>query len=150
MFILKLLLRVDSNRGPLCQRPPKGVQLFMQQLFSQKSLNSRKLNSHSVSPDWAIFCTLGNNSKPGARIILPKLPTLLGNFCKGAKMIYFSAEIIIGQLLQTFGDFYLVTLLTFERQPSLSYLGLSAIYTKRVFLRFYQAVRIKLQYKQND
>ena len=60
-------------------------------------------------PDWAIFCTLGNHSKQGANIILPKLPTLLGNFCKGVKTIHFSIEIIFGQLLYTFGDFYLVT-----------------------------------------
>ena len=44
------------------------------------------------------FCTLGNNSKPVATIILPKLPTLLGNFCKGVKIIHFSSEIIFGQL----------------------------------------------------
>ena len=61
-------------------------------------------------PDWAIFCTLGNNSKPVATIILTKLPTLLVNFCKGAKIIHFCSEIILGQLLWTFGNFYLVTL----------------------------------------
>ena len=65
-----------------------------------------------VRPDWAIYWTLGNNSKPVATIILPKLPTLLGNFCKVAKIFHFSSEIIFGQLLQTFGDFYLVTLLS--------------------------------------
>ena len=64
-----------------------------------------------VRPDWAIYWTLGNNSKPVATLILPKLPTLLGNFCKVAKIYHFSSEIIFGQLLQTFGDFYLVTLL---------------------------------------
>ena len=41
---------------------------------------------------------------------LPKSPTLLGNFCKGVTIIHFSSEIIFGQLLLTFGDFYLVTL----------------------------------------
>ena len=45
-----------------------------------------------------------------ATIDLPKSPTFLGNFCKGDKIIHFSNEIIFGQLLQTFGDFYLVTL----------------------------------------
>ena len=45
------------------------------------------------------FCTLGNHSKPMATIILPKLPTLLANFRKGAKIIHFSSEIIFGQLL---------------------------------------------------
>ena len=52
-----------------------------------------------VWPDWTIFGTLGNHSKPVATIILPKLPTLLGNFCKGVKIIHFPSEIIFGQLL---------------------------------------------------
>ena len=45
------------------------------------------------------FCTLGNFSKPVATIILPKLSTLLGNFCKGVKIVHFCSEIILGQLL---------------------------------------------------
>ena len=53
----------------------------------------------TVRSDWAIFCTLGNYSKPVATIILPKLPKLLGNFCKGAKIIHFSNQIIFGQHL---------------------------------------------------
>ena len=65
----------------------------------------------TVWPDWVIFGTLGKNSKPVAKIILHKSPTLLGKFCKGAKIIHFSSEIIFGQLLLTFVDFYLVTLL---------------------------------------
>ena len=56
------------------------------------------------------FCTLGNHSKPVARIILPNLPPLLSNFCKGVKIIQFSIEMNFGQLLYKFGDFYLVTL----------------------------------------
>ena len=56
------------------------------------------------------FCTLGNFSKPLATIHLPKSLTFLGNFCKGIKIYHFSSEIIFGQLLQTFGNFYLVTL----------------------------------------
>ena len=63
-----------------------------------------------VWPDWAIFCTLGKFLKPLATINLPKSPTFLGNFCKGVKSYHFSSEIIFGQLLQTFGDFFLVTL----------------------------------------
>ena len=62
-------------------------------------------------PDWGIFCTLGNFFKPLGIINLPKSLTLLGNFRKGVKILNFSCEIIFGQLLQTFGDFYLVTLL---------------------------------------
>ena len=32
-----------------------------------------------------------------ARIILPQLPTLLGNFCKSVKIIHFSSEVIFGR-----------------------------------------------------
>ena len=65
----------------------------------------------SVWPDWAIYWTLGKFLKPLATINLPKSPTFLGNFCKRVKIYHFSSEIIFGQLLQIFGDFYLVTLL---------------------------------------
>ena len=52
-----------------------------------------------VRPDWAIYWTLGNFSKPLAAISLPKSTTLLGNFCKGVKTLIFSCEIIFRQLL---------------------------------------------------
>ena len=45
-----------------------------------------------------------------ATINLPKSPTFLGNFSNGVEIYHFSSEIILGQLLQTFGDFFLVTL----------------------------------------
>ena len=38
-------------------------------------------------------------SNPVATVILPKLPTFLGNFCKGVKIFNFSSEILFGQLL---------------------------------------------------
>ena len=62
-------------------------------------------------PDWAIYWTLGNFSKPLATINLPKSPTFIGNFCKGVKIFNFSIEIIFGQLLQKFGNILLVTLM---------------------------------------
>ena len=62
------------------------------------------------NPDWVIFCTLGIYLKPSAPINLPKSPTCLGNFCKAVKIYHFYSEIIFGQLLQRFGDFFLVTL----------------------------------------
>ena len=40
----------------------------------------------------------------------PKLPTVVGNFCKGEKIHHFSSEIIIGQIFQQFGNILLVTL----------------------------------------
>ena len=64
----------------------------------------------AVLPDLAIYWTLGNFLKPLAAINLPKSPTVLGNFCVGAKIFNFSSEIIFGKLLWTFGDFSLVTL----------------------------------------
>ena len=54
----------------------------------------------------------GNFLKPLATNVLPKSPIFLGNFCKGNKIHHFSSEIIFGQLLQTFGNFFLVTLIT--------------------------------------
>ena len=63
-----------------------------------------------MCPDLAIYWTLGNFLKPLATINLPQSPQFLGNFCKRVKIIHFSSETILGQLLQTFGDFYLVTL----------------------------------------
>jgi len=59
----------------------------------------------------AIYWTLGNFLKPLAPINLPKSPTVLVNLCVGAKIFNFSSEIIFGQLLWTFGDFSLVTLI---------------------------------------
>ena len=36
----------------------------------------------------------------------------LRHFCKGVKIYHFSSEIILGNFLKTFGDFFLVTLLS--------------------------------------
>ena len=52
----------------------------------------------------------GQLLKSLATINLPKAPTFLGNFCEGVKIYNFSSEIIIMQLLLTFVDFFLVTL----------------------------------------
>ena len=45
------------------------------------------------------FCFLGKHSRPVPPIILPKLLTLLGNFCKSVEIYHFSSEIDFGQLL---------------------------------------------------
>ena len=50
--------------------------------------------------------TLGNFSKHVATINLPKFPSFLDNSCRGVKIFNFSCEIIFGQFLQIFGDFY--------------------------------------------
>ena len=65
-----------------------------------------------VWPNLAIYWTLGNFLKPLATINLLRSATSLGNFCVGAKILNFSSETIFGQLLWTFGDFSLVTLIS--------------------------------------
>ena len=97
IFLFHFLIEVTSHFTPLCQS-------------IRASVHCRP-SWPPVRPDWAIFCTLGNFFKPLATISLPKSLTFLGNFCKGVSIYQFSSEIIFGQLLQTFGDFYLVTLL---------------------------------------
>ena len=59
-----------------------------------------------VWPDWAIYWTLGIFLKPCTTINLPKSPKILGNFCKGVKIFNFSRNIIFGELLRTFVDFF--------------------------------------------
>ena len=68
-----------------------------------------ELELEAVCQDLAIFCTLGHFLKNLATINLPKSTTFLGNFCKGVKIYHICSEIIFGQVLQTFGDFFLVT-----------------------------------------
>ena len=57
------------------------------------------------------FLDFGQLYKAFGKINLPKSPTFLGIFCKGVKIYHFSSEINFGQLLLTFGDFLLVTLI---------------------------------------
>ena len=65
---------------------------------SRSNMQVRKLRLWSVWPDWAIYFTLGNFSKPVARIIFPKLPTFSVNFCNGVIILHCSSEIFFGQL----------------------------------------------------
>ena len=64
-----------------------------------------RLSSLSAWPDWAILCFLDKHSKPGATIILPKSLKLLGNFCKGVKIIHFYSEIILGNFYRRLAIF---------------------------------------------
>ena len=57
------------------------------------------LECQSEWPDWVIYCTLVNFSRPVATIILPILPTFLGNICKVVKIFHLSSKIIFGQML---------------------------------------------------
>ena len=66
----------------------------------------------------SFFTTLGSVTRLGDllyfgqlfKAFLHKSLTFLGNFCIGVKSYHLASEIIFGQLLQTFGDFFLVTL----------------------------------------
>ena len=49
---------------------------------------------------------IGQLFKALATINLPKTCTFLGNFCKRVKIYHFPSEIIFGQLLSTFWDFF--------------------------------------------
>ena len=69
------------------------------------------------------YWTLGNFLKSLAAINLPKSLTFLGNFCKGVNIFHSSSEIIFGQLLWTFGDFFLVTLITYHISMIADYLN---------------------------
>ena len=60
----------------------------------------------SVWPDWAIYCTLGNFSKPMATIILSKLPTFLGNFLKQSKSFIFLVKSFLGNFYKNLATFY--------------------------------------------
>ena len=71
----------------------------LRRFFDRKCNVSSRLWWRPVCPDWAIYCTLGNFSKPVATIILAKSPTFLGNFCKCVKIFHFSSEIICRQFL---------------------------------------------------
>ena len=52
----------------------------------------------AVWPDGAIYCTLDTFSKPVQQLFCQNYH-ILGNFCKGVKIVHFSSEIIFGQLL---------------------------------------------------
>ena len=102
-----------------------------------------------MCPVWAIYWTLGNFSKPLATIYFFKSPTFLGIFVKMFKSIDFSSEIIFRQLLYTFGDFFLVTLLV----TSLLSLSLSLCLSLSVSLPIVQRLaqdeyKITLEHKQ--
>ena len=58
----------------------------------------------TVWPDWAIYWTLGNFSKPVATISLPKSPT--GNFVKVSKSLIFLEKSFLGNFYRQLAIFY--------------------------------------------
>ena len=54
----------------------------------------------------AIYCTMGNFSKPLATIILPKSPTFLGNLCKDIKAFFFPVKSFLGKFYRHWATFF--------------------------------------------
>ena len=89
-----------------------------------------------------IYWTLGNFLKPLATIYLPNSPTFLGNYCK---VFHFSSEIIFGQLLLTFGDFFWSQWLWPMRQIRANnrQYFMATFFTLHFFIKFAQNVAIR-------
>ena len=60
----------------------------------------------AVWPDWTIYCTLGNLSKPVTPIILPKLPRFFGIFVKLSKSVIFLVKSFLGNFYRHLVTFY--------------------------------------------
>ena len=97
-----LLLRLLLTISPMQCRYENDLLLTQTGLYDNDQLQCDQI--WQFFGLWAIFL------KSLATINLPKSSTFFGNFCKDVNIIYFSSEIIFGQLLQTFGHFFLVTL----------------------------------------
>ena len=74
--------------------------------FIPKVLSIKYCSWNQCDQIGRFFCFLGKHSKLMASIILPKLPTLVGNFCKGVKIIHYSSEIILGNFYKHLAIFY--------------------------------------------
>ena len=60
----------------------------------------------SVRPDWAIYWTLGNYSKPLATINLPNSLTFLGNFCNVSKSFILQVKSFLGNFYRHLAILY--------------------------------------------
>ena len=69
-------------------------------------LKQRIARSLAVWPNWAIYCTLGNFSKPVATIIEPKLPTFFGNILKVSISFIFLIKSFLGNFYRHLAIFY--------------------------------------------
>ena len=58
----------------------------------------------------------GHFFKASGNNYFAQIAHILGNFCKCVKILHFSSGIIFGQLLLTFGDFFLVTLMEMDNE----------------------------------
>ena len=97
--------------------------------FKRMRIAYQLTNSHllicKVWPDLAIYWTWATFKSFWQQLICPNLSYSSGIFCKGVKIYHFSSEIIFGQVLKTFGDFFLVTLI---------FVGPAATYKRHIFV----------------
>ena len=115
----------------LCPKKVQAQRNFLQDTdqYIIEKVTSNYLANISQEPTVTVFRTVtisvtrlgnildfGQLFKAFGKIYLPQSSPFLVNFCKGVKIIHFSSETIFGQLLLTFGDFYLVTLVTIWTQ----------------------------------
>ena len=71
--------------------------------------NSRCINVHaiwSVWPDWVIYCTLGNFSRPVATIFYPNCPHIKVIFVKVSKWFIILVKSFLGNFYRHLGTFY--------------------------------------------
>ena len=61
------------------------------------------------NPDWTIYYT-GQLFKACGNNYFAQIAHIFRQFCKGVKLFHFSSKISFGQLLKTFGNFFLVTM----------------------------------------
>ena len=103
------MLQLKPSKGDWCKQKQKEIRTSEQKCVQREMTRSLKMsvktNAGSSVTKLGDFFTLGNNSKPGATIILPKYPTFWGNFCKGVKIYHFSSKIILGNFYRLLAIF---------------------------------------------
>ena len=87
-------------RGFLFHRTDYG--LWVQ---NQNHMTPRQYRLQSVWPDWAIYCNLGNFSKPVATIILPKSHTFWAIFGKVSKSFISLVKSFLGNFYRHLATF---------------------------------------------
>ena len=73
--------------------------VFLHKNSLDHSNHERKNCLCSHGSTLVIYCTLGNFSKPVGTIILPKLPTFLGYFCKRVQKLSFLMKYFWGTFI---------------------------------------------------
>ena len=115
----------SRTRDPPWETSDEALQVFSQdeQLFASQS-GKRVLifNLGSIQCDQiGRFFNFGQLFKAFGKNYFPQISHILRQFfCKGVRIYRFSSEIIFGQLLSTFGNFFLVTLVVSQYSISQS------------------------------